>query len=436
MQLFAKRRQRVLEAIDGVAIIPSSPVTLRNNDVEHEYRQDSDLYYLTGFDEPQSVLILSTVHPEHRSVLFVRPRDREREVWDGARAGVEGAKERCGVDETYPIAELKKRLGDYVAGAHRLYYELGRPDGFDERVLAAIAQARGRGRNPKPWPTTIEHPETVWHEMRLIKDDQELQTMRRAVEISGEAHLSAMREAAPGKYEYEIEALFREAFRRHGSERPAYAPIVGSGPNAIILHYRANKRQMQAGELLLIDAGCEYDYYASDITRTFPVSGTFSDAQRKVYEVVLAAQQATIEATKPGQTVESLHRVTLEALVAGMIDIGLISKESHGSDVGEVIEKETYRRYYMHRTSHWLGMDVHDVGAYFVDGKPRPLQKGMVLTIEPGIYVASDDAEAPEALRGIGVRIEDDVLVTDEGCEVLSSSIPKSVEDVERACRA
>ena len=430
MELFAKRRQRVLDAIDGVAVVPSAPVTLRNNDVEHEYRQASDLFYLTGFDEPEAVLLLSTVHPEHRSVLFVRPRDREREVWDGARAGVEGAKERCGVDATFPIAELKDRLGDYVAGASNLYYELGHQPDFDRLVLDAIGKARGRGRNPKPWPTTIQHPETVWHEMRLLKDDDELDQMRRAVAITGEAHLAAMRAAAPGKHEYEIEALFREIFRRNGSERAAYAPIIGAGPNATVLHYRANNRRMEDGELLLIDAGCEYGYYAADVTRTFPVNGKFSEPQRKIYEAVLAAQDAAIEATKPGATVESIHRVTIEALTEGMVSVGLLSGE-----VSELLETEAFRRYYMHRTSHWLGMDVHDVGAYFVDGKPRPLAPGMVLTIEPGIYVSADDDEAPEEYRGIGVRIEDDVLVTDGGHEILSASIPKAVDDVERACR-
>jgi Xaa-Pro aminopeptidase len=430
MDLFAGRRRRVLEAIDGVAIIPSAPVAIRNNDVEHEYRQDSDLYYLTGFEEPEAVLILSTVHPDHRAVMFVRPRDPEREVWDGARAGVEGAKARYGVDAAFPIAELGPKLHDYLAGAKNLYYELGKNKSLDERVLAAVTQARARGRTPKPWPTTIHHPEKVWHEMRLFKDEEELGHMRRAAAITAEAHAGAMSRATPGMHEYEIEALLREVFRRNGSDRPAYTPIVGSGPNATVLHYHANSRRFEAGDLLLIDAGCEYGYYASDVTRTFPVDGRFSEPQRRVYEVVLEAQLAAIEEARPGGTIESVHEVSLRTLVSGMVRIGLLQGE-----VGEIIREEKYKRYFMHRTSHWLGMDVHDVGAYFVDGKPRPFQPGMVLTVEPGIYVSAEDAHAPPEYRGIGVRIEDDVLVTTAGSDVLSAAVPKTAEEVERACK-
>jgi Xaa-Pro aminopeptidase len=446
MDVFGERRRRVLAAIDGVAIVPSAPVTIRNNDVEHEYRQDSDFFYLTGFDEPESLLIITSAHPQHRAVLFVRPRDPEREVWDGARAGVDGARDQCGVDAAYPIAELRKRLPEYLTGARNLYYELGRSRALDDRLLAAVAQVRGKGRSPKPWPFTVRHPEPLWHEMRLVKDAHEIDTMRRAAAITAEAHQAAMDLATDGRREFEIDAAMRQVFRRGGAERPAYTPIVGSGPNATVLHYRAGERAMSAGELLLIDAGCEYRYYASDVTRTYPVAGRFSDAQRAIYEVVLAAQLAAIAEARPGSTIDAIHETTVRHLVEGMLRIGLLS-----GDADAIIKDESYKRYYMHRTSHWLGLDVHDVGAYYVDGKSRPLVPGMVLTIEPGIYVAESDPPSggngagdkpgvaaqgppPDRFRGIGVRIEDDILITADGHEVLTSAIPKLPDDVERAC--
>ncbi len=417
--------------MDGVAVIPSAPVTIRNNDVEHEYRQDSDFYYLTGFDEPDAVLILSTAHAEHRSILFVRPRDPEREVWDGARAGVERAKELCGVDASFAIGDFEAKLNRYIAGAKSLYFELGKRPELDARLLKAITHARGRGRNTKPWPQIIQHPEPLWHEMRMVKDAAEVEALRRASNITAEAHARAMHLAAPGRYEYEVEAVMREVFRRNGSQRAAYTPIVGSGPNATVLHYHANSRKLEPGDLLLVDAGCEYDYYAADVTRTFPVGGTFSEPQRRVYEAVLQAQLAGIAEAKPGSTIEKIHEATLHALVDGMIEIGLLSGTREQN-----IASDKYRRYFMHRTSHWLGMDVHDVGAYFVDGAARQLGPGMVLTIEPGIYVASNDDEAPAEYRGIGVRIEDDILITAEGYDNLSELIPKTADDIERACRA
>lgn len=428
--MFADRRRRVLDSIRGAAIVAAAPVSLRNNDVEQEYRQDSDMQYLTGFEEPESVLVLSKVHPDHRSILFVRPRDREREQWDGARAGVEGAKERFGVDAAFPIAELKKRLPEYLSDAEELVFELGKSRELDALVLAAITQVRARGRSVKAWPRTILHPDSVWHELRLVKDEAELGLMRRAAEISSDAHRAAMAAAAPGKFEYELDATLREVFRRNGAIREAYAPIVGSGSNATVLHYRENRRQMLDGELLLIDAGCEFEYYAADITRTFPVNGTFSEPQRAVYEAVLDSQLAAIEAVRPGSTIERVHQVALRTLVEGMVRIGLLV-----GAVDELIEKESYKRLYMHRTSHWLGMDVHDVGAYFVRGEARPFVPGTVLTIEPGIYVAPDDAESPLEFRGIGIRIEDDVLVTAAGYDVLTASAPKTVAELERACR-
>lgn len=434
MDAFQARRAEVLSRIGAgppaLMVLPATPTSIRNNDVEHEHRQDSDLYYLSGFVEPESVLVLSTAHPDHRFVLFVRPRDPEREQWDGDRAGVDGAKSAFGADAAFPIADLATELPKYMAGCDRLYYRLGRDRPMDDRVLAAIATARGRGRTPDPWPTEIVDPSVVLHEMRLIKSDGEVASMRKAAAITAEAHLGAMALAAPGRYEYEIEALMIDVFRRRGAERVAYLPIVGSGPNATTLHYRQNNRQMRPGELLLIDAGCEYDYYASDVTRTFPVDGRFTEAQRKVYEVVLDAQLAAIEAVRPGATIEDVHAVTVRRLVTGMCEIGLLSGE-----VDKLIEDQSYRKYYMHRTSHWLGMDVHDVGAYFERQKPRSLAPGMVLTVEPGLYVSERDEACPPEYRGIGVRIEDDVLVTASGRESLTAEIPKTIADVERACQ-
>jgi len=429
MEVFAQRRERVLSGLDGVAIVASAPETIRNNDVHNEYRQDSDFFYLTGFEEPDSVLVLSTVHPEHRSVMFVRERDPEREIWDGLRAGVDGVKQRCGVDASYPIGEFAKRLPDYLRGAGRLLLELGRWPRIDRRVMAAIGAVRARGRSLEAWPRDITHPEGVWHEMRLFKDEHELAAMRRAAAITAESHCAAMAMAAPGVHEYQLDARLREIWRHNGSLRHAYPAIVGSGANATILHYRAGDRQLRAGELVLIDAGCEYDYYACDVTRTFPVDGRFSDAQKKVYEVVLAAQLAQLELARPGSDIEAIHSAGARVITEGLVAIGLLK-----GDVDELIEKESFKRYFMHRSSHWLGMDVHDVGSYFVDGAPRPLQPGMVFTIEPGVYVAANDIEAPEEFRGIGVRIEDDVLITASGHENLTAAIPKTVAEVEAAC--
>ncbi len=424
---YRERREKVIAALDNACLIlPSAPVALRNNDVVHEYRQDSDVYYLTGFDEQESVLVLRSEAP--RVVLFVRPRDPEREVWDGHRAGIEGAKRDFGADEAYPIAELPTQLPKLLENTSRLYYRMGRERRFDDHVLAAVQAARAKAKLGKWWPMEIVEPTPIVHEMRLFKSTDEIALMRRAMEISAEAHVAAMARARPGAYEYEIEALLRSIFRKHGAERTAYEPIVGSGPNATILHHRRNDRKMAEGELLLIDAGCEYGYYAADITRTFPVSGRFSTPQRELYEVVLAAQEASIATTRPGSNLDEVHRESVRVLTEGMVALGLL-RES----VSEAIEKETYKRFYMHRTSHWLGMDVHDVGAYFNRGEPRPLEPGMVLTIEPGIYVQATDEEAPERYRGVGIRIEDDILVTHDGCDVLSAAVPKTVADIERA---
>lgn len=430
MSEFEARRTQLLEAIgDGVAVFPAAPLAVRNHDVEHPYRQDSDFHYLTGLDEPQSVLVLSNQHPEHRVVLFVRPRKREREIWDGPRAGVEGAVADFGADVAFPIDELAKRLPDYLGNVERLHYRVAQDDQADARLFDCLNVLRRGGRRGVMAPVAIIDSSVHLHEMRIRKSGGELSTMRQAAEITKEAHVRAMQVARPGMHEYEIDAELLHIFRKHGSQRPAYESIVGSGPNATILHYRAGDRVLEDGELLLIDAGCEFDYYASDVTRTFPVSGNFSAEQRAVYEVVLRAQKAAIDAVKPGVTLDALHDGAVRSITEGLVDIGLLT-----GDVDSLIEEKKYEPFYMHRTSHWLGMDVHDVGRYYVDGVNRPLEPGFVLTVEPGIYIATDAEGVDERWRGIGVRVEDDVAVTTHGHEVLTDGIPKEIADVEAAC--
>jgi Xaa-Pro aminopeptidase len=429
---FAARRAAYFDAMaasspSAVAVLPAAPVFVRNNDVDHEYRQDSDFFYLTGFDEPESVLVLDAV--ERRTVLFVRPRDRDREVWDGPRAGLEGAKQRFGADDAIAIAELDEKLPLALQNRRRVYYRLGRNRPFDDRLLAAIDRVRARQRTGVVPPSEIADPGEILHEMRLRKSPPELAMMRSAARITREAHELAMRAARPGMHEYELEALLLDTFRRRGSERPAYGSIVGSGPNACVLHHRRNDRRMDAGDLVLIDAGCEYGYYASDVTRTFPLGGHFSREQQAVYELVLRAQLDGIAATVRGATLDAIHARTVDVVTRGLVALGLLAGEPD-----KLIETNAYKRFFMHRTSHWLGMDVHDVGTYFVAGQPRSLEPGMVLTIEPGVYIAPDDDTVPAAWRGIGVRIEDDVLVTEAAPEVLTAGIPKSVEEVRLAC--
>ncbi len=424
-----ERRARVLEALGRAAmILPSTPLAIRNNDVEHEYRQDSDVFYLTGFDEPESVVVLKG-GAEKPFTLFVRARDPEREVWDGARAGVDGAVKDFGASEAFAIGELEAKLPALLENVERLYYRLGRDRSFDDLVLRAIDKVRARAKLGISWPVELIDPAVIVHEQRLRTSKAELELMRRAIEITAEAHLAAMAMARPGVHEYEVDAVIASVFRKHGCERPAYGSIVGSGPNATVLHYRKNDRQLRDGDLVLIDAGSEHAYYASDITRTFPANGKFSGPQRAIYQIVLEAQLASIAAVKPGATLEQVHDASVRVIAQGMKDLGLVS-----GSLDEVLEKQSYKTFYMHRTSHWLGMDVHDVGRYFQAGKARPLDTAMVITVEPGIYVAENAEGVPEAYRGIGVRIEDDVLVTPEGPSVLSSAIPKSIDDVERAC--
>lgn len=430
MSEFAARRKQLLEAIgDGVAVFPSAPLAIRNRDVGHPYRQDSDFYYLSGLDEPESVLLLTNQHDEHQVVLFVRPKKREREVWDGPRAGVEGAVQDFGADVAFPIEELPTKLPDYLGNVERLHYRLAQNDGADAKVFECLNRLRRGERRGVTAPEAIIDSSVHLHEMRLRKSSDEIETMRHAAAISTEAHLRAMQLACPGMREYEIDAELLHIFRKHGSERPAYESIVGSGPNATILHYRAGNRRFNEGELVLIDAGCEYNYYASDVTRTFPVSGEFSAEQRAIYDIVLRAQRASIDAVKPGATLDDVHQCAVRVISQGLVDLGLLA-----GDLDSLIEEKKYEPFYMHRTSHWLGMDVHDVGHYYLSGKHRALEPDFVLTVEPGIYIATDNEDVDKRWRGIGVRIEDDVRVTEAGYDVLTDGIPKEIDDVEAAC--
>jgi Xaa-Pro aminopeptidase len=430
--VYGKRRKAFIEAVgakepDFVAVFASAPVFTRNNDVEHEYRQDSDLFYLTGFNEPGTVLVMDA----KKVTMFVRPRDPERETWDGPRYGVDGVKEHFGADESFTIDKVSEELPKLFQGKKRLYYRLGPNRPMDDKVLEGIDRARARGKLGHAWPTEIVDPGTVLHEMRLFKHSEDLAAMRKAADITAEAHLRAMKSTKPGMHEFQVEAMLLETFRKHGSERAAYGSIVGSGANATILHYRQNNKKMEKGELLLIDAGAEYDYYAADVTRTFPVGAKFSKEQEAIYQLVLDAQEAGIAKTVKGSTLEQIHTECVDVITKGLVKLGLLQGE-----VEQLVKDEAYKPFFMHKTSHWLGMDVHDVGNYYLGGKARPLEPGMVLTVEPGIYISKDNDKVPAEWRGIGVRIEDDILVTAGAPDNLTRAIPKTVAEVQRASAA
>ena len=426
MTSYAERRQAFAEQMgEGVAIIPAAPQATRSNDVEYRYRQDNDLLYLTGFTEPDCLCVLSPQHERERFILFVQPRDREKETWTGRRHGVDGAREVFGADAAYTIDQVREVLPEHLASTDKVYFAPGR----DERVNALVRELidgsrSGRARTGRGVVSLVD-PGAILHEMRLCKSAGELDLMRKAVAASARAHAAAMGQARDGTFEYELEALLEYHFRAAGGSGPAYPSIVASGANATILHYTQNDRRMKDGDLVLIDAGAEFDGYCSDVTRTFPVGEGYSPPQRRIYEIVLRAQNEGIAAVRPGASMEEIHRRATEVLVDGLIDIGLLAGEA-----GDVIEKGDHTRFYMHRTGHWLGLDVHDVGRYRVDGASRPLEPGMVLTVEPGLYVA-EDLEDVGGYRGIGVRIEDDVLVTEGGHKVLSAAIPKEVDEIE-----
>lgn len=424
-----QRRDEFMRRISGgVAIFPAAPTAIRNSDVEHEYRQDTDFYYLTGFEEPNSVAVLNPDNPEHRFVLFVQPKDREREVWTGWRAGEEGARRDYGADAAFTIDKLDDELPKLAEKADRIYYRFGGDPTFDERLIGLMRRFQRQRQREGTGPTSVIDPAEMLHEMRLIKTPDELRMLRRAIDITCEGHLAALEALSPGAYEYEIEAVISYVFRKNGSPRPGYAPIVGSGANATVLHYTVNNRRIADGELLLIDAGAEFGYYTGDVTRTLPAGGCFSREQADLYQLVLDAQIEAISTIRPGATFIEPHDRAVRVLTEGLVRLGLLEGE-----IDKLIEEGAFKKFYMHRTSHWLGMDVHDAGPYKVADEWRPLAPGMVLTVEPGLYIAEDLEGIDSRYRGIGIRIEDDVLVTKTGHEVLSARVPKTIEEIERA---
>ncbi|HSO06749.1 MAG TPA: aminopeptidase P N-terminal domain-containing protein [Pelomicrobium sp.] len=419
---FVARRRRLAGLLDGaVAVIATAPERVRNRDALHPFRFDSYFYYLTGFDEPEAVLVLAGGESP-RSILFCRTKDPDKEVWDGFRWGPEAAREAFGFDEARPIAELDAAMPDLLADRPAVYCAVGADPAWDARVIGWINAVRVRVRSGVAAPEEIRDVRAALDEMRLVKDEHEVGVMRRAAVISCAAHRRAMAFARPGVFEYEVEAELVHEFRRRGAQALAYSPIVAGGANACVLHYVANRERLRDGDLLLIDAGCELDGYASDITRTFPVNGAFSAAQQAIYELVLAMQSAAMQTIRPGATWNAPHDAALQVLAQGLIDLGLVA----GSP-DEVLEKETYKPFYMHRTGHWLGLDVHDAGDYKRAGSWRPLEPGMTFTVEPGCYVRPGDG-VPEKFWNIGVRIEDDVVVTAGGCEVLTADAPKTID--------
>ena len=425
---FTRRRKKLMAMMDrqSIAIIPGAHEVTRSRDTEYPFRQNSDLFYLTGFEEPDAVLVLVPGRRQGQVVLFCRERDPEMELWNGYRLGPEGADACLGIDDAFPIDDLDDILPGLIEGTQRIYYSMGHDDVFDQRVMGWVNQIRRLVRSGAAPPADFTDLAFLLHEQRLIKSAAEIRVMRKAGEISAAAHVRAMQECQPGRYEYHLEAAIQHTFSEHGARFPAYNSIVGSGANACVLHYTENASRMKAGDLVLIDAGCEYQGYAADITRTFPVSGQFSPEQKAIYDLVLEAQRAAIAKVRPGNTWNQPHDATVRVITRGLIKLGLLKGKER-----ELIKAEAYRDFYMHRAGHWLGLDVHDVGDYRIDGRWRQLEPGMVLTIEPGIYIAADNTKVAKRWRGIGIRIEDDVAVTETGCDVLTADVPKRADEIE-----
>ncbi|MFL0797564.1 MAG: Xaa-Pro aminopeptidase [Cellvibrionaceae bacterium] len=424
---FARRRKQLMAQLEpnSIAIVPTGDLRSRSRDTEYHFRHDSDFYYLSGFHEPEAVLVLVPKRKHGEYILFCRERDEERELWDGLRVGPEGSIEQYGADDAFPIDDIDEILPGLLEGRERVYYSLGRNSAFDQQVMEWVNAIRAKVRSGATPPGEFLDLDHLLHDMRLVKSAAEQRLMKKAAEISADAHVRAMKYCQPGQYEYELEAEIKHEFASRGARHEAYNSIVGAGKNSCILHYIENDSVMKEGDLVLIDAGCEFESYAADITRTFPVNGTYSKEQRALYNIVLEANRAAIAAVKPGVHWNKPHEVSVKVITEGLVKLGLLK-----GSVSKLIKEEKYKAFYMHRIGHWLGMDVHDVGDYKVGGEWRVLEPGMVMTIEPGIYV-SESAKVPKKWKNIGIRIEDDVLITKDGCEVLTDGVPKDPDEIE-----
>jgi len=425
---YAQRRQQLMQRMtpNSIAILSAAAVSTRNNSVEYPYRQDSDFFYLSGFSEPEAVLVLIPKREHGEFILFCRERNPERELWDGLRAGQEGAIADYQADDAFPINDIDDILPGLIEGRERVYYSIGNNPDFDQQMMEWLNTIRSKARMGAQPPKEFVMLDHLLHDARLYKSPAEIATMQQAADISCRAHIRAMQASKPGLYEYHLEAELDYEFRKGGARLAAYSSIVASGKNACILHYTENNAPLQDGDLVLIDAGCELDCYASDITRTFPVNGRFSPEQKAIYELVLKANLEAMDYISPQHRWNDAHDVTVRVITAGLLELGLLQGE-----LDELISSEAYKPFYMHRAGHWLGLDVHDVGEYKVNGEWRVLEAGMTMTVEPGIYIAVDNLDVAAQWRGIGVRIEDDVVVTEDGCRVLTSAVPKTVAEIE-----
>ncbi|NOS75821.1 MAG: Xaa-Pro aminopeptidase [Methyloglobulus sp.] len=425
---FKKRRKLLMQRIGtgNIALLGSSSTKIRNRDVHYPFRQDSDFYYLTGFSEPDALAVFIPGREQGEYILFCREFDEAKALWEGAHAGLEGATGHYQADDAFPIEDMDEILPGMLENKHKVFYPMGRDSDLDHRLLDWINHIKSQSRSGLVAPGELVSLEHILHEMRLFKSPEEIKLMRRAAEVSAKGHVKAMQTCKSGLYEYQIEAELVHHFMKEGLRAVAYPSIVAGGKNACVLHYTENSDKLKNGDLLLIDAGAECDHYAADITRTFPISGRFSEPQKQLYQLVLDAQTAAMEQIKPGTPWHYAHDASVEVLTKGLVALGLLEGK-----VKTLIKKEKFKQFYMHRIGHWLGMDVHDVGDYKIDQKWRLLEPGMVLTIEPGLYIPADCKTVDEQWRGIGIRIEDDLLVTEQGHEILTNGVPRTIAEIE-----